>query len=501
MFKSYIPQLFLSLKGYNRSKFFNDISAGIKVGIIALPLSIAFSIASGAGPETGLITAIFAGLVAAIFGGSKVQISGPTGAFAVVLVNIIAVYGYQGLLMATFMAGILTTIFGLLKFGRFVKYIPLAVVIGFTAGIAATLTIGQLNYFFGTGLSGLPTQSFNKFIAVISGIKNINFMTVSLGIISILIMVLLPKISKKLPAGLIAIIICTGLNFIFKSTTLGDYYGIIKINIQPSTDFINFALIKELIRPAVTIAFLASVVSLLSAVVGDNMHKSKHNPDMELVGQGLANIVTSIFGGLPVTGAIARTSDNINNNAKTPVAAIVHSLTVLLLALVFMPFAFYIPMTVFSGIIMVVCYKMLNIKGIQKIFKTTMIDFLLMAVTFILTLVFDLVVAILVCTAAAFLSAVYNKFKHNHEGNATVNEDTLNIEGVISYINCEKVFNKQCTKQLIILNLDNVKCMDANAIQKLIDYTLKNEIKQIIIKNQTLKKTLKKHDEIKKYIA
>jgi SulP family sulfate permease len=501
MLKSFVPEMFLSLKDYNRNKFSKDIVAGIIVGIIALPLSIALSIASGAGPEAGLITAIFAGAAAAIFGGSKTQITGPTGAFVVIVSGIITNYGYKGLLLATLMSGIITVALGLLRSGKIIKYIPLSVIEGFTAGIAATIFIGQLNDFFGLDLKGLSSESFAKLLGIIKGFSAFNISAFILGTIAVAIILLVPKISKKLPAAFIAIIICTLLNTFFGCTTLGDLYGKVSVNIAFSASFIDFSMIKELIIPAITISLLASIESLLSAVVADGMAGTKHNPDNELIGQGIANIISPLFGGLPATGAIARTSANIKNGGQTPVSALVHCLMVLLLGFVLMPLAVYIPMTVFAAILIVVCKNMLNLKEINKIAKTTCADAVLMALTFILTVVFNLVVAICINTALALVIEAVKYFKHRHIGGSVLLDNIFKLEGILSYVNCKKLFDNKKTDKQVVFDMENVKSMDADAVNLLIECARKKEISYIKISDEKLANMLKKHREIEKLIA
>ncbi len=487
-----VPEMFLSLKGYNRSKFIKDLVAGIIVGIIALPLSIALAIASGAKPETGLITAIFAGAAAAIFGGSKTQITGPTGAFIVIVFGIIGQYGYNGLLLATLMAGIITVMLGLFKLGK---------IISFTGGIAATIFISQINDFFGLNLKNLPSESVEKFAAVIKGFSQFNLSAFILGSAAVAILLIVPKISKKLPAALIAIVICTLANIFMGCTTLGDLYGSVSVNVKFSVDFVNFSAVPNLIVPAITIALLASIESLLSAVVADSMAGTKHSPDAELVGQGLGNIVSSLFGGLPSTGAIARTSANIKNGGQTPVSAIVHCLMVLLLGFVLMPLAVYIPMTVFAAILIVVCKNMLNLKEIIKISKTTAADVVLMALTFALTVFLNLVAAICVNTVLALVIEGVRYLKHRHTGKSVLLDNIFRLEGVINYMNCEKLFANKKEKNSVVFDMENVKSIDANTVNLLIECACRKEISCIRIKDKKIAQMLKKHEEINSLIA
>lgn len=497
-----VPEIILSLKaGYGKEMFLKDLIAGVIVGIIALPLSIALAIASGASPSAGLITAVFAGAMAAVMGGSKMQISGPTGAFIVIVYGIISKYGIEGLMLATFMAGIFIIILGLCRLGKFVKYIPLPVITGFTAGIAATIFVGQLNDFFGLGLKGLPAETPQKLFAIVTNLGSISWLSVILGAFAVALIVVVPRIQKILPGPLVAIIICTVINLLIpvKCVTMGDIYGEVSVKIVPSLGFFDFSKIGGLIVPALTIAFLAAIESLLSAVVADGMTGAKHNPNMELIGQGTANIASALFGGLPATGAIARTSANIRSGGHTPVSSLVHSLTVLLLSLFLMPYASYIPMTVFAAVLIVVCYNMLNIKEIKKVLKTTPVDIGLMALTFILTVVFDLVVAILVCT---FLSLGYQLFKLLVKKKKAVREETpdgIKIKGSVSYFNYEKVMACDDGKETVI-DMSEVEDIDATVIDYLETKIRRKQIK-ITAVNGKIKKHFERHEELTDGIA
>ncbi len=491
----FVPELFLSLSGgYTKTTLLKDIISGVIVGIIALPLSIALAIASGASPAAGLITAIFAGATAALLGGSQTQISGPTGAFVTIVFGIITKFGMTGLMFASFMAGIFLLIFGFLRFGKFVKYIPLPIITGFTAGIAVTIAVGQLNDFFGLGLRGLSAETIDKFITVVKGFANISWIALVMGVAAVLIIIFVPKINKYLPGPLIAIIICTVVNIFLpiKCITMGDIYGQVSVEIKPSFGFFDFSNIKFLILPAVKIAFLAAIESLLSAVAADNMANTKTNPNMELIGQGAANIMSSIFGGLPATGAIARTSANIKNGGRSPVAALTHAVIMLLLSLFLMQFAIYIPMTVFAAILFVVCYNMLNVKEIIKVLKTTPVDIGLMVLTFGLTVYFDLVVAILVCTALSLIYQFIKKFLLKKNCIRRVEGNCLVLKGDLNYINYEKML--ESAEKNIILNLSEVKSIDATVINFLETKASRKELK-IIASNDKLNKLLSKHIE------
>lgn len=385
---------------YTKDILCKDIIAGIIVGIIAIPLSIALAISSGASPEVGLITAIVAGAASALLGGSRTQISGPTGAFVVIVYGIIAKFGFGGMLLATLMAGIIIILMGLLRLGKFIKHIPFPVIIGFTAGIATLIFIGQINDLLGLNLANMPHESYKKFIYIIKHLNNTDFFTLGLGILAIAIIIFLPKLIKKVPPAIISIIICALINFFspYKATTLGDIFGTVSVRFNVSIGFIDFTAMVALLVPAITIAFLAALESLLSAVVADGMAKTSHNPNMELIGQGISNVVCSLFGGIPATGAIARTSANINSGGRTPVASLIHSVTVLVFALFLMPYAVYIPMTVFAAILCVICYNMFNVKEIKKVLKTSPFNIITMILTFALTFLYDMIIAIIACT-------------------------------------------------------------------------------------------------------
>ncbi len=494
MKKRMIPELILSLKGYNSNLLLKDIIAGIIVGIIALPLSIALAIASGAQPAAGLVTAIFAGASAALFGGSKTQISGPTGAFVVIVAGIIGTHGTAGLLLATLMAGFFIIIMGVARLGKYVRYIPLPVIVGFTIGIAVTIFITQLNDFLGLGLGGVPSQTLPRLFYIFKHISSLSFLTLGMGCLAIAIIVIVPKVQKLMPGPLIAIILCTIVNLLLpvKSVTLGDIFGTIDINIKLNIFSFELASIPSLIVPALTIAFLAAVESLLSAVVADGMTHTKHNSNMELVGQGCANIFSAMFGGLPATGAIARTSANIKNGGRTPISALVHSIVILLLSLFLMPYAKFIPMSVFAAILIVVCYNMVDIKEVKKICKTTPVDIGLMVTTFALTVIFDLVVAILVCTSLSLLYQAYIKLIKKHKGSKEDSADCIKLKGVVSYMNYERLLDTN--SQSLTLDIQEVIDIDATFTDFLIKKTKRNHIK-IINPNKKLFERLIVHPE------
>ena len=376
-----------------------DIIAGIIVAIIALPLSIALAIASGVTPEKGLITAIVAGFFISLLGGSRVQIGGPTGAFVIIIYGIIQKFGMFGLTQATIMAGILMIIFGLMKFGSVIKFIPYPITTGFTSGIAIVLFSTQIKDFFGLKMEEVPSEFIEKWHAYIQAFDSTQVYTLGIGLLTLLIIVLWPKINKKIPGSLVALIIATLLVSLLDLPveTIGSRFGNIP-NTFSIIDFgsIDFSLenIRQLAAPAFTIAFLASIESLLSAVVADGMIGSKHRSNMELVALGVANIASSLFGGIPATGAIARTAANIKNGGRTPVAGIVHSLTILLIMLIFMPLAKLIPMTAMAAILIVISYNMSEWRSFKGLLRSTKSDMAILLVTFFMTVLFDLVFAI-----------------------------------------------------------------------------------------------------------
>ena len=375
------PKLFSCLKGYNKATFMSDLMAGIIVGIVALPLAIAFGIASGVTPEKGIITAIIAGLLISVFGGSKVQIGGPTGAFIVIVFGIIAEYGMSGLIIATFMAGIFLILMGLMRVGTIIKYIPYPIIVGFTSGIALTIFTTQIKDLFGMQIAEVPADF------------------VSIG--SILIIVYTPKISKKLPGSLLAIIVMTIVALLLKNyagvttiETIGDRFTINPDMPKPEVPKITWEVFTKLMSPALVIAMLGAIESLLSAAVADGVIGDKHDSNQELVGQGIANMVCSLFGGIPATGAIARTMTNINNGGRTPIAGVIHALVLLLIYFFLMPLAKYIPMSCLAGILVVVSYNMSEWRSFKAILKNPKSDIAVLLVTFFLTVIFDLTVAI-----------------------------------------------------------------------------------------------------------
>ena len=393
-------------KELSKEQIFKDIIAGIIVAIIALPLSIALGISSGVTPEKGLITAIVAGFFISLLGGSRVQIGGPTGAFVVIVYGIIEKYGLEGLIMSTLMAGIILILFGVFRFGNLIKYIPKSITLGFTLGIAITLLSTQIKDLFGLDVDKVPSEFIHKWNTYITNFDKVDIITLLIGILCIGIIVLFPKFSKTIPGSLIALIvstlIVTGLSL--NVETIGSTYGQISSTLPPvKLPSFTLAKIKDLIVPSFTIAFLAAIESLLSAVVADGMIDKQHNSNTELIGQGIANIASSLFGGIPATGAIARTAANIKNGGRTPIAGIIHAITLLLIMLIFMPLIKYIPLVTLAAILVVVSYNMSEWRHCIEIVRSNKFDAIELLVTFILTVAFNLVIAIVTAMIIHFL--------------------------------------------------------------------------------------------------
>ena len=393
------PMLLTALKSYDKSQFVKDVTAGIIVAIIALPLSIALALASGVGPEAGIFTAIVAGFVISALGGSSVQIAGPTAAFATIVAGIVARDGMDGLVIATVLAGVFLILMGICRFGSLIKFIPYTITTGFTSGIAVTIVIGQLKDFFGvTYPEGVrPIETMEKLAAFLENVGTVNPAALIVGAVSLAILIISPYIFKKIPGSLIAVIV--GIFMVkflpLKVSTIGNLYTI--SNALPSFHLtaVNFEIVQAAIPNAFTIAILAAIESLLSCVVADGMINGKHRSDMELVAQGAGNIASALFGGIPATGAIARTAANIKNGGRTPVAGMVHSITLVIVLVVLMPYAGMIPMPTIAAILFIVAYNMCQWRTFLQLVKTApKSDILVLVVTFVLTVLFDLVVAI-----------------------------------------------------------------------------------------------------------
>lgn len=487
------PMLLSSLKSYDKSRFVKDVTAGIIVAIIALPLSIALALASGVGPEAGIFTAIVAGFVISALGGSSVQIAGPTAAFATIVAGIVAHDGMDGLIVATILAGIFLILMGLCHFGSLIKFIPFTITTGFTSGIAVTIVIGQLKDFFGlTYPNGVkPIETVEKFEAVINNFSTINMDAVIVGGVSLAILIIAPYIFKRIPGSLLAVI--AGILMVqflpLKVNTIGNLYTI--SNALPSLRFPSLSLniIQNALPNALTIAVLAAIESLLSCVVADGMINGKHRSDMELVAQGAGNIASALFGGIPATGAIARTAANIKNGGKTPIAGMVHSITLVIVLVVLMPYAGMIPMPTIAAILFIVAYNMCQWRTFVNLVKTApKSDVIVLVTSFVLTVIFDLVVAIevgMVLACLLFIKRMSEETKVN--GWTYVDEDTPDVDehlqklplqirvyeisgplffGAASVI--EKIVVKDFTTCLV-LRMRSVPALDSTALNALKD--------------------------------
>ena len=392
------PKLFDVMKGYSREQLIKDIISGIIVAIIALPLSIALAIASGVGPEQGLYTAIIAGFFISFFGGSRVQIGGPTAAFVVIIYGIVANYGTDGLIVATILAGIILVIMGICRFGSLIKYIPYTITTGFTCGIAVSLFVGQLKDFFGMEMESVPSEFLEKVIAYAKNIHSINLTATLIGVAAVAIMLLWAKVTDKIPGSLVAIVVTTAIAYFAKLpvNTIGSVYGQLNSAFPAfHVPSITIELVQQMISPAFTIAVLAAIESLLSAVVADGMIGDTHKSNAELIGQGLGNIFSGLFGGIPATGAIARTAANVRNGGRTPIAGITHCITLTIILLVLMPLAALIPMTTLAAVLLVVAANMADWSSFFRLCKSApKSDIIVLVITFFLTVFFDLVVAI-----------------------------------------------------------------------------------------------------------
>jgi SulP family sulfate permease len=447
------PRLFQSLKSYSGKKFLKDMMSGIIVGIVALPLAIAFGIASGVSPEKGLITAIIGGFIVSFLGGSSVQIGGPTGAFIVVVYGVIQNFGVEGLVIATFMAGILLVAMGLLRLGTVIKFIPYPIVVGFTSGIALTIFTTQMKDLFGLSIDKVPGDFISKWIVYVQNIGSVSWITLLIGILSILIIIYTPKISKKIPGSLVAILVLTVVVFVMKHylsitgiETIGDRFEIEASLPNPGTISINMETISLLLPSAFTIAMLGAIESLLSATVADGVTGEKHDSNTELMAQGAANIVIPFFGGIPVTGAIARTMTNINNGGQTPVAGIIHAVILLLILLFLGPLTRHIPMACLAGVLIIVSYNMSEWRTFRSLLRNPKSDVIVLLTTFFLTVILDLTIAIEIgLLLAMFLfmrrimettkvSVTTDKLDLTHEGEVYHEREILDVpKGVEVY--------------------------------------------------------------------
>ena len=394
---TYRPKLVSALRGYTLSKFKDDAVAGIVVGIVALPLAIAFAIASGVSPAIGLITAITGGFIVSVFGGNSVQIGGPTGAFIVIVYGIIAQYGLEGLAIATLLAGAILIMMGFFRLGTIIKFIPYPVVVGFTAGIALTIFSTQINDFFGLGLKEVPSDFISKWGVYLRNFDAIDLTSTLVALASLAVIVMAPKLSKRIPGALLAIILATAIVYLFDIPveTIGSRFGRLKTDIPLPHGFeLTMSTVNSLLPSAFTIAILCAIESLLSATVADGVTGSRTDSNSELIGQGLANMIVPLFGGIPVTGAIARTMTNITNGGRTPVAGIIHAIVLLMIFLLLMPLIQLVPMSTLAAVLIVVSYNMSGWRTVRAIFSNPKSDVSVLVVTFLLTVIFDLTIAI-----------------------------------------------------------------------------------------------------------
>ena len=500
------PKLFDVMKGYTKEQLIKDILSGIIVAIIALPLSIALAIASGVGPVQGLYTAIVAGFFISFFGGSRVQIGGPTAAFVVIIYGIVTTYGTDGLIVATIMAGIILCIMGLCHFGSLIKYIPYTITTGFTAGIAVTIFIGQIKDFLGLDMGAVPSEFIEKLGAYAANITTTNPVTVAIGAVALVILILWPKVTDKLPGSLIAIIVTTAIVYFAKLpvNTIGSVYG------ELSSEFPSFhmpafsyKLVQELISPAFTIAILAGIESLLSAVVSDGMIGDTHKSNAELIGQGLGNIFSGLFGGIPATGAIARTAANVRNGGRTPIAGITHCITLSIILVVLMPLASLIPMTTLAAVLLVVAWNMADWTSFFHLCKTApKSDMIVLVATFFLTVFFDLVVAIevgVVLAALLFMkrmaeTADVTAWKYADEPDVTPGEAekmrdiphsirVFEISGPLFFAAADEILAITSDKstKVIVIRMRSVPAIDASAMRSLRDLAARAKKKHITL--------------------
>ena len=449
------PKLLSTMKNYSKENFMADLMAGVIVGIVALPLAIAFGIASGVSPEKGIITAIVAGFIISLLGGSKVQIGGPTGAFIVIIYGIIQDYGIGGLTIATLLAGVLLILLGVFKLGAVIKFIPYPIIVGFTSGIALTIFTTQIADIFGLQFNGekVPGDFIGKWLLYFKHFDTVNWWNAIVSFVSVFIIAITPKFSKKIPGSLVAIVLVTIVVYLMKMyggitciDTIGDRFTIQSQLPDAVVPELNWEAIKNLFPVAITIAVLGAIESLLSAAVADGVIGDRHDSNTELIAQGVANVVAPIFGGIPATGAIARTMTNINNGGKTPIAGIIHAVVLLLILLLLMPLAQYIPMACLAGVLVIVSYNMSGWRTFKGLLKNPKSDVSVLLITFFLTVIFDLTVAIewgLVLACVLFMrrvmetteiSVIKDEIDPNKESDLEVHEEHLIIpEGVEVY--------------------------------------------------------------------
>ncbi len=483
--KDRMPKLFQMLKGYSKEQFVKDVIAGVIVAIIALPLSIALALASGVSPEQGIYTAIVAGFVISFLGGSSVQISGPTAAFATIVAGIVATKGMAGLIAATILAGVILVLMGVFKFGALIKFIPHTIVTGFTSGIAVTIVIGQIKDFLGLTFTHAPIETVEKLEECIATIGTMNVTALVIGLIALAIQIVWPKINAKIPSSLIAVLVTIAIvQFMdLDVNTIGSLYEISNKLPMPAMPQFSWSLINDVLPDAFTIAILAAIESLLSCVVSDGMVGDRHNPNTELIAQGAGNIASGIFGGIPATGAIARTAANVKNGGRTPVAGMVHAVVLLLILVILMPYAALIPMPTIAAILFMVAYNMCGWREFVNLMKTApKSDIFVLLVTFVLTVVFDLVVAIeigLVLAAVLFMKRMadvsevkgWEYVETAQDGFTVVPEGTLvyEVSGPMFFAVADNFMQVSADKntKVVILRMRSVPAMDVSAFKKL----------------------------------
>ena len=519
------PKLFTALKNYSKELFMADLMAGIIVGIVALPLAIAFGIASGVSPEKGIITAIIAGFIISMLGGSKVQIGGPTGAFIVIIYGIIQQYGEAGLIVATLMAGVILILLGIFKLGAVIKFIPYPIIVGFTSGIAVTIFTTQIADIFGLNFGGekVPGDFVGKWMIYFQHFDTINWWNTIVSIVSIAIIAITPKFSKKIPGSLIAIIVVTVAVYLMKTyaginciDTIGDRFSIkaeLPDAVMPS---LNWEAIQDLFPVAITIAVLGAIESLLSATVADGVIGDKHDSNTELIAQGAANLITPLFGGIPATGAIARTATNVKNGGRTPIAGITHAVVLLLIMLFFGKWASLIPMSCLAGILIVVSYNMSEWRSFRSILRASMSDVVILLVTFFLTVLVDLTVAIeigVVLAALLFMKRMADNAPKEIIGATNMDSDVLEnyknlpkglgiyeISGPFFFGSaktyCETIRNLGVNYDVLIIRMRHVPFVDSTGLKNLREtiLQLKNEGTYIVLSgvSESVKKDLLK---------
>ncbi|MDR2510865.1 MAG: sulfate permease [Bacteroidales bacterium] len=501
--QTFRPEILYTIRQYSKEKFLKDLTAGIIVGIVALPLAIAFGIASGVTPEKGLLTAIIAGFIISLLGGSKVQIGGPTGAFIVIVAGVVSQYGITGLLIATILAGVLLIVMGLLRLGDVIKFIPYPVVVGFTAGIAVVIFSTQIKDFLGLTMQNVPSDFIEKWMAYFKNFASTNFWALGIAGFTVLFSLLWGKWVKLIPGTLLAIIITTVMVYFFNIPveTIGSKFGEISTSLPtPEIPVIDFAVFRQLLPVAFTIAMLGAIESLLSAMVADGAISAKHNSNTELIAQGIANVITPIFGGIPATGAIARTMTNIKNGGRTPVAGLIHAVVLLLILILLGDLAKLIPMSCLAGILVIVAYNMSGWRSVIAVCKTGKSEMAVLLTTFLLTVIFDLTIAIEIglilalflfvrrVAASTGIRKVDGNIAASENEREVFNDETLHIPAGVDVYEIEGPFffgiaNKfdeidNVVKQkpkIRVIRMRKVNFMDSTGIHNLESFVLKNK--------------------------